>query len=124
MLRAAIVFITLALLFYTVGVWAEKIKGILRKWHAAVFWLGFVCDTIGTAAMGQISASSNQGGLNFHSLTGAAALTLMLFHAVWATIVLIKNNDKALKSFHKFSIVVWLVWLIPYFTGMIMGMRN
>lgn len=26
-------------------------------WHAVVFWLGFVCDTIGTGAMGKLAGS-------------------------------------------------------------------
>lgn len=124
MLPAAIIFITLALLFYTVGVWAEKIKKVLKKWHVIVFWLGFACDTIGTAVMGQIAGSSTQSGLNFHAVTGVAAIVLMFCHAVWATVVIIKSNEKALKSFHKFSIVVWLIWLVPYLTGMVMGMRG
>lgn len=121
MLQVAIVFITLALLFYTAGVWAEKLKKTLHKWHVIVFWLGFICDTIGTVSMGQITDAPF--ALNLHTITGAAALSLMLFHAVWATLVILRKNEKAIQSFHKLSIVVWGVWLIPYFTGMLMGMQ-
>jgi len=31
--------------------------------------------------------------LNFHAVTGASAIALMLFHAIWATYVLIINNE-------------------------------
>lgn len=124
MLIVAIMFITFALLFYSIGVWAEKAKNTLKKWHVVVFWIGFICDTIGTAAMGQMAKSNSQSGLDFHSISGAAALVLMFFHAAWATFVIIRNDDKTIKSFHKLSIVVWIIWLIPYFTGMIMGMRT
>jgi uncharacterized repeat protein (TIGR03987 family) len=42
----------------------------------------------------------------------------MLLHAVWAFIVLLKNDEEAIKNFHKFSVAVWVVWLIPYFSPM------
>lgn len=40
---------------------------------------------------------------------------------VWASIVLIRNNEKLINQFHKFSFVVWIIWLIPMVTGMILG---
>jgi len=57
--------------------------------------------------------------LNFHGITGALAITLMLFHFMWATAVLIKNNEIMKRKFHKFSILVWLIWLIPFASGSI-----
>ena len=119
MLFIAISFIFAACFLYTVGVWAEKIKRRLLTWHAVVFWLGFVCDTIGTGAMGKLAGSIIQ--FNFHGLTGLLAILLMLFHALWATIVLIRKNENQLLRFHKFSFVVWIIWLIPMVTGMILG---
>jgi len=35
--------------------------------------------------------------------------------------VLIRNNEKQLDSFHKLSLIVWLIWLIPMISGMIFG---
>lgn len=119
MLLTAITFIIAACIFYTLGVWAEKIQRRLKVWHAIVFWLGFVCDTIGTGAMGKLVGSLIQ--FNFHGLTGLLAILLMLFHAVWATIVLARKNEKQILQFHKFGIVVWIIWLIPMVTGMILG---
>ena len=115
----AITFIFLALAFYTVGVWSEKIGGKLKWWHAIVFFCGVTCDTIGTGAMGIIAGGIFQ--VNFHGITGATAIILMLFHAVWATIVLVRKDERMLKSFHKFSLLVWGIWLIPMITGMILG---
>ncbi|MGN1033052.1 MAG: HsmA family protein [Intestinibacter sp.] len=116
----AIVTITLALIFYTIGVFAEKKNGTLLKWHAVIFWLGFICDTTGTTVMGKISGSGFS--FNIHGVTGLIALILMAFHAIWATVILIKNDENARKVFHKFSIVVWAIWLIPYIIGMFIGM--
>jgi uncharacterized repeat protein (TIGR03987 family) len=122
MLIYAVISITLALIFYTVGVWSEKKQGELKKWHLIIFWIGLVFDTLGTTIMGKIAGSGF--GINFHSVTGLLAILLMLFHALWATVVLKKNDEKAKASFHKFSIVVWAIWLIPFLSGMFYGMTR
>ncbi|MCY6485422.1 HsmA family protein [Clostridium aestuarii] len=112
----------LALLFYTIGVWSEKRQGELKKWHLIVFYTGLVFDTLGTVVMSKISGEAFK--LNFHGITGLAAILLMLFHALWATIVLIKNDGKMKVKFHKFSILVWLIWLIPFISGSIFAMTK
>jgi len=49
---------------------------------------------------------------------------LMLGHAIWATIVIRKSMDSMLYKFHKISIFVWLIWLVPYFGGMFLAMSH
>lgn len=124
----AIITITLALVFYTVGVFGERKAKTLHKWHVIIFWLGLLCDTIGTLTMGQIAkaGTGNISGFSqmLHSVTGLLAIILMLFHALWATWVLYKDDEKQKSNFHKFSIVVWIVWLVPYIVGMIIGMGH
>ncbi len=117
----ATVFINLALLFYTIGVWSERIQGRLKVWHTVLFWFGLVCDTLGTGMM-----FDYVGGMSFdiHGLSGMLAIVLMLIHAVWATIVLVKKDEKMIVNFHKFSIFVWLIWLIPYFSPMLFSMAE
>ena len=122
MLISAIISISLALVFYSIGVWSEKIQGNLKKWHLYIFWIGFVFDTVGTTLMSKIAKEGFT--FNFHGITGLIAILLMLIHAVWATQVLIKNNPEQRKNFHKFSIIVWLIWLIPYLTGAIFGISS
>ena len=119
LLIIAISFIFAACILYTVGVWAEKISKRLKIWHVVVFWLGLICDTIGTGAMGKLAGSIIQ--FNFHGLTGLLAILLMLFHAAWATRVMIRKDESMILKFHKFSIVVWIIWLIPMISGMILG---
>lgn len=118
----AIITITLALVFYTIGVFSERKSGTLNKFHVIMFWIGLVFDTTGTTIMSSIA---NEGSLlSLHGITGALAIILMLFHAIWATVVFVKKNKEKLQSFHKFSIVVWLIWLVPYVIGMIIGMSR
>ncbi len=107
------IIITLALVFYSIGVWGEKIRGKLRLWNLIFFLLGLICDSTATGMM-----FDSAGGMSFdiHGISGLAAIILMIIHAVWASIVLIRKNEKMIKEFHKFSIFVWLIWLIPYFS--------
>jgi uncharacterized repeat protein (TIGR03987 family) len=105
--------ISLALIFYSIGVWSERFAGKLKAWHLVFFWLGLVCDTWGTGLMFELV-----GGMSWdvHGITGVVAIVLMLIHAVWATIVLRRKDERWIKDFHKFSVVVWVIWLIPYFS--------
>jgi uncharacterized repeat protein (TIGR03987 family) len=122
----AIVAITLALVFYTIGVFGERKSKSLNKKHVIIFWIGLIFDTTGTYTMSKIAEEGVKGISNIsqaiHGVTGLLAIVLMLFHAVWATWVLYKNDEKKKATFHKFSIAVWLVWLVPYIVGMIIGM--
>jgi uncharacterized repeat protein (TIGR03987 family) len=112
--------ITLALVFYSIGVWSERFARILKPKHLAFFWAGFVFDTTGTTLMTTLVNTTTKGNfLNLHALTGVLAIMFMLFHAIWGTLTLISGNEKRLRSFHKFSLVVWIIWLIPYCIGFI-----
>jgi len=112
---AASTIITSALVFYSIGVWGERITGRLKAWHLVFFVLGLICDTWGTGMMFKYV-----GGMAFdvHGISGVIAIVLMLIHALWALVVLLKKDEKAIVNFHKFSLVVWLIWLIPYFSPM------
>ena len=116
---AAVIVINVALLFYSIGVWSERLQGRLKIWHTAFFWLGLVCDTWGTGMMFDFV-----GGMSYdiHGISGLLAIILMFVHAIWATLVLLRKDEKMIVRFHKFSIFVWLVWLVPYFSPMVVGM--
>lgn len=107
--------ITTALVLYTIGVWGERIVGRLRLWHLVFFWGGLVCDTIGTAMM-----FDYVGGMMFdvHGVSGLLAIVLMAIHAVWATVVLLRRDERWITRFHRFSVLVWALWLVPYFSPM------
>ncbi len=119
----SVILITLALVFYSLGVWSERIARYLKPWHVAAFWTGFVFDVCGTAAM-HVIAVAPFDLRDPHTLTGQIALWLMLAHAAWATRVVRKGSEAARLGFHRYSMVVWLFWLVPYFGGMYMGMHK
>ena len=115
--------ITLALIFYSLGVWSERIARYLKPWHVAAFWTGFIFDVSGTWAMHRM-ATGPFDQLNLHTLTGQIALWLMLAHAIWASRVAYRGSEEARTDFHRYSLFVWLVWLVPYFGGMYLGMKG
>jgi uncharacterized repeat protein (TIGR03987 family) len=122
-LTVASILITLALVFYSLGVWSERLARYLKPWHVAAFWTGFLFDVSGTWTMHQLAL----GPFDLtapHTLTGQIALFLMFTHAVWATYVSLKGSESTRSGFHRFSLIVWLIWLIPYFGGMYMGMHR
>ena len=111
--------INLALVFYSIGVWSERISGRLKSWHLAFFWMGIVCDTWGTGLMFEMAGGMT---LDVHGITGVIAIALMLIHAVWATVVLLRKDERLIRSFHRFSVTVWVIWLVPYFSPMFFAM--
>lgn len=121
-LAGAVVFITAALVLYTCGVFYERKKRSLNAKALVLFYLGLVCDTAGTLLMSRIAGADEGAGNPVHAVTGVIAIVLMAFHAVWATVVLKRGNQRAKENFHKFSIIVWAIWLIPYIIGLAMGM--
>lgn len=116
-LIAAIVGILSAAALYTTAVFAEHRSGVLKVAHVWLFWAGLVFDTAGTTLMGEIA-----GGLQFdvHGILGVTAIVLMVVHAVWATIAIAQRREPVLRSFHRFSLTVWSLWMIALVTGFIL----
>ena len=122
-MELGMVFITAALITYTIAVWGEQITKELKPAFVVMFCVGVICDTTGTLLMTLIETSPL--GLFetiFHIITGAAAIFLMLIHAVWAIRVLIQKDEVSAARFHKFSKFVWLFWLVPFLSPMFTGM--
>jgi uncharacterized repeat protein (TIGR03987 family) len=117
------IFITLALVFYSLGVWGERLARYLKPRHVALFWTGFTFDVAGTLFM-HFMAEDPFDLLNFHTLTGQLALWGMFIHAIWATRVVRRGQEELRRKFHRYSLFVWLIWLVPYFGGMFLGMQT
>lgn len=129
MLIVAIALISAALVLYTAGVWAEHRAGSLQRGHAVLFGLGLAADASGTWVMSALAAASDPvagglaGTLNaVMASTGALALGLMALHLTWALVVLLRNRAGEKGAFHRLSVGVWALWLVPYVTGMAASM--
>ena len=82
-LIAAICVISSALIFYTIGVWGERLQRKLKFWHLIFFLLGLLADTVGTSLMEHIAELTHLHD-EMHTVTGAIAILLMFVHALWA----------------------------------------
>ncbi len=128
MFVVALVTINLALIFYSIGVWAERAQRRLRPWHVAFFGLGLACDTTGTLVMVQLAQHDLAAGVaasasqNLMAWTGTIAIALMALHFVWAIVTIVRGRESELKRFHTFSVVVWAIWLVPYLAGALTSM--
>jgi uncharacterized repeat protein (TIGR03987 family) len=78
-----------------------------------------VFDTTGTTLMTSMAGKIE---FSFHSVTGALAIALMVGHAIWASVVLIQKQEKVLAGFHKFSTIIWAIWLVPFISGLAVAM--
>lgn len=123
-LLPAVLLITAALVLYSSGVWLERRVGTLRWGHVGLFGAGLAFDASGTALMTFIagSAASRAAGVGgtlntVMAFTGAAALALMAVHLTWAVFVLLRDRQSERSAFHRFSLAVWALWLVPYVTG-------
>ena len=128
MFSASVIIINLALVFYSIGVWAERLARVLKWWHVIFFGLGLTADALGTALMVRIAAANQAAGLDSNvyqdlmAWTGSLAIGLMALHFAWAIFVLVRNRRSELVSFHRFSVMVWSIWLVPYLAGAVAGM--
>ena len=119
--QAAVLLMVAALTFYSLGVWGAFLGQHLRPVHVVLFWMGLLADSAGTELMRRLAGGFHW---NLHTATGAAALALMLTHALWASAVLRRNDESRLRTFPRISVAVWTIWLIPFVTGLLLGSRQ
>ena len=120
-LLIAVVVTVLALVLYTVGIWSQKSAKKIRPVHLWLFWLGLVSDISGSLLMGTLAGGFS---LTIHGINGLLAVLLMVVTAVRATMIFVKNDGVAAERFPRFSIPVWLIWVLSFLTGMMLSMSK
>ena len=48
----------------------------------------------------------------------------MAVHLAWAIVVLVRNRETEKNNFHRFSVIVWVIWLVPYIVGALGSSRS
>jgi uncharacterized repeat protein (TIGR03987 family) len=84
MLALAVIWMMLALIFYTWAVFSGRRQGLHRK-HLIIFGVGLVCDFLGTHQMNLIAAAYGKAP-EWHNVAGIASLSGMAFHFLLALI--------------------------------------
>ena len=120
MLLQAVVWMNLALFFYTFAVFSARKKGLHKK-HLLVFGLGLVCDYLGTHLMLLYGLST---GIvpEWHILIGIASLSGMAFHFLLALVAAVARYVEGInRLFHRVSLTIYTGWLIAFVTGTVAG---
>ncbi len=118
LLFTAVILFTIAMIFYTWGVWAEKHASRLKPWHVKMFACGVGVDTLATVLTFIVV-----GGIVWtpHAIMGFISLALMAIHFLWALRVIRRGDERALTNFHKLSLIVWVIWMFSYLSGFASG---
>jgi uncharacterized repeat protein (TIGR03987 family) len=120
MLFKAVIWMNLALIFYTWAVFSARNKGLRRK-HLFIFGFGLVCDYVGTHLM--LLYGLSMGIVpEWHIVIGIASLSGMAFHFLLAIVATVAHRTEAVnRLFHRVSLSIYTAWLIAFFTGSIVG---
>ncbi len=123
MLAVAVIWMMLALIFYTWAVFSGRRQGLHRK-HLIIFGVGLVCDFLGTHQMNLIAAAYGKAP-EWHNVAGIASLSGMAFHFLLALIASLTNRAEAVNLvFHRVSVSIYTCWLFAFLSGAISGMMR
>ena len=121
MLFRAVIWMNLALLFYTWAVFSGRRHGLQTR-HLIAFGIGLACDYLGTSDMTRLSVSYDRA-LEWHYYAGMASLAGMAFHFLLALAASILGRAAvANRVFHRVSLTIYTCWLIVFASGAIYGM--
>ena len=123
MLARAVIFMNLALIFYTYAVFSGRQEGLHRK-HLLVFGIGLFFDFLGTRQM-NLFATAYGKAPEWHNLSGISSLAGMAFHFLLALIATFMHRADAInRTFHRVSLTIYSLWLIAFASGAISGMMR
>lgn len=110
------VIVTLALVFYSIGLITEQRKRVINKFVLTFLTLGLVFDITATACM--IIGSSNSP-FTFHGFIGYTGLLAMVIETIIAYRFYLTNNSQTTvpKGIHLYSRFAYVLWVAVYITG-------
>jgi uncharacterized repeat protein (TIGR03987 family) len=123
MLARAVIWMNLALIFYTWAVFSGRRQGLHPK-HLAIFGIGLVCDFLGTQQMNLVAQMYGKAP-EWHNVTGIASLAGMSLHFLLALIASLMHRAEAVNTlFHRISLTIYTCWLIAFVSGAVSGMMR
>jgi uncharacterized repeat protein (TIGR03987 family) len=123
MLFQAVIYMNLALIFYTVAVFSARRGGLQRK-HLLIFGVGLLSDYLGTHLMLLYGAAHSMVP-KWHTAVGIASLAGMAFHFTLALVAtLVRRAEAVNRLFHRVSLSIYSCWLIAFVSGMVAGITG
>lgn len=121
MLLQAVIWMNLALAFYTWAVFSGRRQGLHAK-HLVIFGFGLLCDYLGTHQM-NLFAHAYGKAPEWHNISGIASLAGMAFHFLLALAASLMHRAEAVnRLFHRVSLTIYTCWLAAFCSGAISGM--
>ncbi|GLI39726.1 TIGR03987 family protein [Geobacter hydrogenophilus] len=121
MLKIGIIYMNLALLFYTYAVFSGRREGLHRK-HLIVFGIGLLFDYLGTHQMSLYARAFGKAP-EWHNLTGILSLAGMGFHFLLALAASLAHRaERVNRTFHRVSLTIYTLWCIAFASGALAGM--
>jgi uncharacterized repeat protein (TIGR03987 family) len=115
----AIVFMFLALLSYTISIWGVRKTKQPILFQVLLSWVGLIFDTTGTILMALLAGEWHW---NIHGITGILGILAMLVNAIWVSIAFNKKQEMITNNYIKYSLILWIIWLISFVTGAFFAM--
>lgn len=123
MLVRAVIWMNLALIFYTWAVFSGRKQGLHPK-HLIIFGIGLFCDFLGTREMNQVAILYGKAP-EWHNITGIASLAGMGFHFLLALAASLLHRAEAVNVlFHRVSLTIYSCWLVAFISGAVSGMMR
>ena len=123
MLARAVIWMNLALFFYTWAVFSGRRQGLHPK-HLVIFGIGLACDFLGTREINMVALMYGKAP-EWHNIVGIASLAGMGFHFLLAlTATLLHRAEAVNVLFHRVSLTIYTCWLLAFVTGAVSGMMR
>jgi len=115
----AIVVVTFALLFYSIGVITEQKRHRISKWILVFLTLGIMCDISSTTLM---IIGSHHIPLTIHGVIGYTALAAMLIDTILVWNFWNKKRNAAVpRGLNLYTRFAYGWWIVAYIAGAIIS---
>jgi uncharacterized repeat protein (TIGR03987 family) len=105
-----LVLLGVAFAAYAVSVWAARLGGGLRGWHAVLLWLALAATAVGIG-LGR-PAGETPLPTDLPGALRLAVLIVPFFHASWATAVRRQQQETMAAAYRRLAVFVWLGWTL------------
>jgi len=115
--------ITLSLILYSIGMVRALRKQLITKNITLLLTIGLVSELVAVSCM---SIGSTKPITTPHGLIGLAGILIMLsiVGLSWKSIIQKSNNNTLSGNLYFYYLFAYVLWIIAYLTGAIMGMSN
>lgn len=121
MLLKAVIWMNLALIFYTWAVFSGRSQGLHAR-HLMIFGVGLLCDYLGTNQMNHFAKAYGKAP-EWHNVSGIVSLAGMAFHFLLALAASLMHRAEAVnRLFHRVSLTIYSCWLAAFLSGAVSGM--